>query len=478
MTYALAPHISIRESAQGIFLVAPRPLRMVRLNGALLVLVRQIEEGPLAPETEGSARVLEELAKRGFLQRLQGTGGTPAKLPRVSIVIPVMDREEELRECLTSLCRIDYPEDLLEVIVVDDGSSDGSAEVASAFGATVLSSGGRGRGPAAARNRGAEAATGEILAFIDSDCTASIPWLKELVGAFADPQVAAVGGLVDGMYRTSALDRYEAVMSSLSLGKHERSGQGGDDTFYLPSCNLLVRRDAFARVGGFRVAMHVGEDVDLTWRLRDGGFRIIYRPQGRVLHAHRSYLPAFLKRRFEYGTSEGLLQTLHPERRKKMAFPPLLCAVLACCAAGIVGGGLVLFLAAAVLLAGDAVVTRSESRRLGFSLEFHRIAASRFRTFVSLCYYVSFHLTRYYGWPLFAIAMLWPSGWPLLLPVVLWPALVDWYVRRPDLSPPVFFFFYLLEHLAYGAGVFRGCLGQRSFASYRLQSQRRMPLVF
>ncbi len=478
MTYALASDISIRESAEGTFLVAPRPLRMVRLNGALLSLVRQMAEAPLSPASEGAARALEELAKRGFLQRIGAVEQTSADLPRVSVVIPVKDREEELRECLTSLSLIDYPAELLEVIVVDDGSSDGSADVARAFGATVLPSGGRGRGPAAARNRGAEAATGEILAFIDSDCTASVPWLRELIDVFADPEVAAIGGLVDGMYRSSALDRYEAVMSSLSLGKHERSGQGGDDTFYLPSCNLLVRRDAFRRVGGFRSEMHVGEDVDLTWRLRDGGFRIIYRPKGRVWHAHRSYLPAFLKRRFEYGTSEGLLQALHPERRKKMAFPPLLCGVLACCVVGLLAGGLSWFLGATILLAADAVVIRSESKRPGFSLGFLQVIASRVRTFASLVYYLGFHLVRYYGVPLIALALTWPAAWPVLLIVVLWPAAVDWYVRRPDLNPAVFLFFYLSEHLAYGSGVFRGCMAQRTFASYRLQFQRRMPLVF
>src|SRR6266545_2838660 len=67
----------------------------------------------------------------------------------------------------------------------------------------------------------------------------------------------------------------------------KRSGSSGDDTFYLPSCNLLVRRSAFLNAGGFKDEMHVGEDVDLTWRLRDGGWTISYLPLGRVYHEHR-----------------------------------------------------------------------------------------------------------------------------------------------------------------------------------------------
>jgi len=107
----------------------------------------------------------------------------------------------------------------------------------------------------------------------------------ELLPVFAEANVAAVGGLVDGMYDESALDRYEAVMSSLNLGGREMSGSAGDDTFYLPSCNLLVRKQAFMAANGFRTALQVGEDVDLTWRLRDAGWQIVYLPEGTVCHA-------------------------------------------------------------------------------------------------------------------------------------------------------------------------------------------------
>ncbi len=478
MTYLLAPDIRIEESAEGTFLVAPRPLRLLRMNGPLLALVRRMTEKPLQPESAAAAKIIEELVRRGFVLRAEAAEKAPTSLPKVSIVIPVKDRQDELAACLASLDTLDYPRELREVIVVDDGSSDASAAVARHAGATVLPSGGIGRGPAAARNRGAEAATGDILAFIDSDCTAASAWLTELVDAFADPQVVAVGGLVEGMYRATALDRYEAAMSSLSLGKQERSGQGGTDTFYLPSCNLLVRRTAFARAGAFRPGMHVGEDVDLTWRLRDGGGRIVYRPQGRVWHAHRNALRAFLKRRFQYGTSEGMLQSLHPQRRKRMAFPPLLCAVLAGGAAALTGAGFLWLLFALLLLFVDASIVRRQSVRSGLRLGYFRVLAARLRTAASLAYYLAFHLVRYYGPPLLALGSVWTAGWPLLLFILLWPAAVNWYVRKPALWLPVFCLFYLLEHLAYGAGVFRGCLEQKSFASYRLQFQQRMPLVF
>ena len=67
--------------------------------------------------------------------------------------------------------------------------------------------------------------------------------------------------------------------------------------------------------------MHVGEDVDLTWRLRDQGWTISYLPAGNVLHEHRSSIRSFMSRRFDYGTSEGMLQLLHPRRHKQMVIP-------------------------------------------------------------------------------------------------------------------------------------------------------------
>ncbi len=387
MNYRLAPKTEIVERDGGIFLISQAPLRALRLNASLAALLRRGEGGVLRGATAGEGKVLEQLAGKGFVERLRSTLGEPAERPTVSIVIPVKDRAEELQRCLASLAELEYPREQLEVIVVDDGSRDATAEVARRSGVRVLPSGGSGRGPAAARNVGAAAAGGEILAFIDSDCTASPRWLAELVPAFADPEMAAVGGRVDGMCTESAVDRYEAVMSSLSLGSRERSGQGGDDTFYLPSCNLLVRRTAFLAACGFEETMQVGEDVDLTWRLRDGGWRIAYLPAGRVLHAHRSSVRSFMTRRFDYGTSEGVLQRLHPERRKRLVVPPLLAAVLALAAAAPFAGWWPALLAAGVL-AADAALMRRRLVRRGVPIRLPALLAGRLRALGSLFYYL------------------------------------------------------------------------------------------
>ncbi len=473
MIYRLSRHVELVERGGENFLVTKTPLCVLRLNRSLTELVRRGMEGPLSAATAAEADVLEHLASKGFMERFRSAPDQPSELPTVSVVIPVKDRAEELKRCLASLATLSYPRELLQIIVVDDGSSDDSAEVARQAGARVVPSGGTGRGPAAARNEGAAAARGDILAFIDSDCTASREWLAELIPAFDDHRTAAVGGLVDGMCTESAVDRYEAVMSSLSLGSRERTGSGGDDTFYLPSCNLLVRRLAFRSVDGFDDTMHVGEDVDLTWRLRDEGWTIAYLPAGRVLHEHRSTLRSFMSRRFDYGTSEGMLQILHPHRRKRMVVPPLLALLLALCVMAPFTGGWTLLMAAGVL-AVDATVVRLRFARRKLPVGLPALLSGRLRALGSLVYYLSYHLIRYYAIPLVVASLFFPLFGLVTMGVLGCAAKVDHGIKKPQLSFIRFTGIYLLEQVAYGAGVFWGCLSRRCFASYRVVILRQM----
>jgi len=140
------------------------------------------------------------------------------------------------------LAALDYPGEKLEIIVVDDGSTDNTGEVAAAFDVNLIRLPAS-RGPSACRNAGAGEAKGDILAFLDSDCRAGRGWLKELVPFFAFGEVGAVGGFVEGYFKTSHLDRYEEVFSSLNMGRRILLGRRSGSGFYVPTCNLLVRED-------------------------------------------------------------------------------------------------------------------------------------------------------------------------------------------------------------------------------------------
>jgi len=473
MNCRLAAHVELVERGDEFLLVSRTPLRILKVNRSLGLLLAGGRDGSITPDSPGMEKLLEQLVAKGFLERLRSAVHAEADLPTISVVIPVKDRAEELRRCLESVGRINYPQELVQVIVVDDGSSDSSASVAASLGALVIPSGGTGRGPAAARNVGARAAGGEILAFIDSDCTASEGWLSELLPIFNNQKIAAVGGLVDGMCMDSAVDRYEAVMSSLSLGGRELTGGSGDDTFYLPSCNLLVRRVHFLRAGGFNDLMHVGEDVDLTWRLRDSGWTIAYLPVGRVYHEHRSSLRSFMSRRFDYGTSEGTLQRLHPSRHKRMVIPPMLALILALCLLAPYAGWWLLAMGGALLVT-DAAAVRARLHRSALPVRLLPIIVVRLRALGSLGYYLSYHLVRYYTLPLILVALISPGLSPLLAALFCCAAGVDHGVRKPRLSLVPFAGIYFLEQVAYGCGVFWGCVRGRTFASYRVEVLRQL----
>ena len=111
--------------------------------------------------------------------------------PLVSFVIPVRNDATRLQRCLTSIVRNDYPRDLIEIIVVDNESNDGSAAAARSFGAVVIKS--PGDSVAAHRNRGARAALGSVIAFADSDHEIDRNWIQTAVDVLSDPNVAATG---------------------------------------------------------------------------------------------------------------------------------------------------------------------------------------------------------------------------------------------------------------------------------------------
>lgn len=471
MMYRLLSTVRLEKSSSGIFLVSSRPYRVLRVNERLAKLAQNAIAGPVNADTAAEQKVWETLVGQGLAVRHSREDTEDSVLqPSVSVVIPVLDRAEDLRKCLESLHQLNYPQEQLEIIVVDDGSRDASPQVAQEFGARVVHTGGTGRGPAAARNAGVAVASGDILAFIDSDCTASPEWLNELLPSFATEEVAAVGGWVDGLNSKRALDRYETVMSSLNLGARERCGKEGNDTFYLPSCNLLVKRKAFLIVGGFREDLHVGEDVDLTWRLRDCAYKIIYLPKGRVCHNHRSRLWPFMKRRFDYGTSEGTLQALHPLRRKKMLLPPGLCVALLLLMVGLATLSWPVFAACASVLLLDGFATHRKLAAHGLRQFFFTVVNARLRAFAGLTYYLGYHMLRYYLLPIMLLGIVWPKIGLVFLLLTLWVVAVDYWVRRPQTSPFAFALFYLLEQLSYGCGVFVGCWRKKNFASYCFDS--------
>ncbi|HYE88332.1 MAG TPA: glycosyltransferase [Vicinamibacterales bacterium] len=192
----------------------------------------------------------------------------------MSFVIPVRNDVLRLQRCLASIVRNDYPRDLIEIIVVDNHSTDGSAAAARGYGAIVVKS--SGDSVAAHRNRGAKAALGNVIAFADSDHEIDRNWIETAVDVLSDPGVAATGA----PYLTQPTANWVQQHYDGLRTRPERR----EEVHWLGSGNFAVKRSAFDRVGGFNPSLTACEDVDLCNRLRLSGHRLVADPDLRSIH--------------------------------------------------------------------------------------------------------------------------------------------------------------------------------------------------
>ena len=168
-------------------------------------------------------------------------------LPFVSVVVPLYNEERWIDQCITALTAQDYPEDRFEILVIDNNSTDGSAEKASRHGRVRLLHEPT-QGDYAARNRGIAEARGEIIAFTDSDTVVRPDWIRAIVSGMQDPRTELLVGRLEfsGTSRTlGLLEAYEAEKGEFVFS----SGVHG--IYFGYTCNMAVRRSLFSRLGSF-----------------------------------------------------------------------------------------------------------------------------------------------------------------------------------------------------------------------------------
>jgi mycofactocin system glycosyltransferase len=291
---------TVRRRDRGRLLVGGTPPRLLRLStagGRALAAILAAEE-----LDAGAASLARRLERQGVIHPLPGDS---AGDPEVTAIVPVLDGGPRLADLVATLAA-EGP-----VIVVDDGSSDGSAERAEAAGARVLRHPGP-RGPAAARNAGLAAAETEIVAFLDADCEVAPGWRRGLAGLLAaDAGLAMVAPRVRSAPGGSALARYEEANSPLDLGPSASLVGPERRVAYLPAAALLARRAALLELGGFDDSMRFGEDVDLVWRLLAAGHRVRYAPSRVVDHRPRPTIGELARQRAGYGSAAPELVRRH-----------------------------------------------------------------------------------------------------------------------------------------------------------------------
>ena len=521
--YRLPPGIRIVPQDESAVAACDYPLRLVRLSPVVArLLTLCIEERTceqLARATNMPVRRVEmlcdQLRWKGLLEA--GPALPPPEWPHVSIVIPTYNRARELEHCLHSLFALEYPAHCLEIIVVDDAST---GETSSTLQRTEQEAALHGlemrvirheqrQGVGISRNTGTEVAQHDLIAYIDSDCVASPGWLKELVPAFQDIRVAAVGGMIRAYDRQTLLGRYEDVRSSLFMGMQPQQVRLEGPLTYLPTANMLLRRTAWQQLSGF-APMTQGEDVDFCRRLLMSGASMHYLPQGVVYHDYRTTLSAFLRIRAAYASAEAPLLQRHPTERRILLLPPeqaafagmviggawsILwrymrspCQDTTCrigrnlrgrpgdggprstCRSVRVGATLAVALgtgagaALALFLTFFGARKRLQKvRAQRIPISFLTVLKATLRSHLAYTYLLSRHLTRYYTLPLLLVSLLFP---PLFLLAYILCSIVigvDYRRLRPEMGLGWYALCSLLDDCAYEIGVVWGCIKYRTW---------------
>jgi mycofactocin system glycosyltransferase len=390
------------------------PARVFRLTPAGRTAWAELAAGPV--RTSAAATLARRLTEAGLAHPQPPASKAPAD---VTVVVPVRDRAEQLDRCLAALARAH------QVLVVDDASPDPQAVagVAARHGAILLRRETNG-GPGPARNTGLGEVTSEFVAFLDSDCLAPPGWVDALAAHFADPRVAAVAPRIVAQASDTSVGRYAAARSCLDLGDQPAQVRPGTRVGYVPTAALVVRTTALADVGWFDPALRYGEDVDLIWRLHAMGRLVRYDPAVVVEHAEPRTWRALLTRRFRYGTSAAPLAMRHPHEMAPLVLPTW----------------------------GGLTIPRALRRAGVPSRDARRIAATALgQTWLGIGRYVT----------QFAAPAV-PVLAPIAVPLVLAGPVGTWLRKRPQLDLARFVVGHLADDIAYGAGVYAGCVRHRT----------------
>jgi cellulose synthase/poly-beta-1,6-N-acetylglucosamine synthase-like glycosyltransferase len=238
--------------------------------------------------------------------------------PRVSVVICAYNAERTMDACLASLRNLNYPD--YEVIVVNDGSTDRTGAITAAHkqaydadphGPRMVVIEQENRGLSVARNVGMQAATGEIVAYTDSDCVPDPDWLYFLVYKFLRNGFVAVGGPNYPPPEPSLVPAAVAV----SPGGPTHVLLNDEVAEHIPGCNMAFTKKVIEEVQGFEpIFAAAGDDVDFCWRLQDRGYAVGFSPAATVWHYRRNTVKAYLRQQMGYGKAEALLYFKHPYR--------------------------------------------------------------------------------------------------------------------------------------------------------------------
>jgi cellulose synthase/poly-beta-1,6-N-acetylglucosamine synthase-like glycosyltransferase len=225
-------------------------------------------------------------------------------LPGVSIIVPTLNSESTIDECLRSILELDYPKQLLEVIMIDGGSTDSTIERAKTYPVKLVHSQ---LNPPEAYNLVLKSVDNEIIGLIDSDAKVEKRWLRKLVEHLDDPKVAGASGTVETWNRDKLVPKVIGYELSYRYRRLPNTVER------VATMNLLLKKKVTMEIGGFDEALPTQYDTDIGARLAQAGYRIAFDPEAICYHFHRPTLRTFFKQQYKYGQNTWKLYFKHPK---------------------------------------------------------------------------------------------------------------------------------------------------------------------
>ncbi|MEE4310895.1 MAG: glycosyltransferase [candidate division KSB1 bacterium] len=225
-----------------------------------------------------------------------------------SIIVPSYNRKSEIKDMLESFTRLDFPKDRYEIIIADDGSTDGTDRLvenyrkAGTIPLTYISQ--KNKGPGAARNFGMAHAKGEYFIFIDSDCTVSEKWLEAIDRHLQTSGADAFGG------PDNCRDDFPPLLKAINYSMTSFITTGGIrghkkkklGKYYPRSFNMGLKRSLYKQIGGFGGLRH-GQDIEFSNRILRSGAKVVQIDDAVVYHKRRTSIKKFMKQVYNWGVA-------------------------------------------------------------------------------------------------------------------------------------------------------------------------------
>lgn len=232
-----------------------------------------------------------------------------------SVVVPAYNASTSIGDCVRALRAQTVDSKCYEVIVVDDGSTDGTGDIAEELGVTVLRQR-RGR-QAAARNAGIQAARGDIICFTDADCAPREDWLEKILAPMADPAVVGCKGAYDTTQR-SLVARFVQIEYE---DKYDLLG-GQRYIDFIDTYSAAYRRDVLQANNGFDESFPYLEDQELSFRLATRGYLMVFQRDAVVYHRHAADVLDYFRKKFIIGVWKAQVVRRFPGRGVRDSHTP------------------------------------------------------------------------------------------------------------------------------------------------------------